>query len=414
MPELVSEAELDDLPQSFIEDYKEWAEVATDAVAEYHELSAAILLSAVIAGGVTCETQYGPMVPNLWGMVLGDSTLTRKTTAMRMVMDIITDVNPDILLATDGSAEGLLTGLSLRPNQTSIFYKDELSGFIDSINRKDYLAGMPETLTQLYDVPKYYTRRLRKETISITSPVFIFFGGGIRDKIYSLLSDEYVLSGFLPRFLVVSGEADISRIRQTGPATDNTFSQRADIVERMKGLYNDYTGTVEIEVFGQSATVNREIKATLSPDAWERYGKMEMQMVRAADEAENSMLALPTFERLSRSILKLSVLLAAARKSTTANNLAVDNTDIIQAAFYVQRWGRHSIDLLSNVGKNVNEKLLDRIVSVVERNPGIQRGPIMRQFHLSKRQMDEIHGTLVDRGLLVASKQGRGFVYKAV
>jgi len=38
----------------------------------------------------------------------------------------------------------------------------------------------------------------------------------------------------------------------------------------------------------------------------------------------------------------------------------------------------------------------------------------MRQFHLSKRQMDEIHGTLVDRGLLVASKQGRGFVYKAV
>ena len=84
------------------------------------------------------------MVPNLWGLILGDSTLSRKTTAMRMIMDIIAALDSDMILATDGSAEGLLSGLATRPNKTSIFYKDEISGFFDSMNKKDYLAGMSE------------------------------------------------------------------------------------------------------------------------------------------------------------------------------------------------------------------------------------------------------------------------------
>jgi len=192
MPDILTEEEIANAERTFIDDYTDWAKEATDAIPAYHELAAAILLSSVMANGITLLTSYGPVVPNLWGLILGDSTLTRKTTAMRMAMDILMDVDPEILLATDGSAEGLLTGLSTRPHRVSIFYKDEVSGFIDSINRKDYLAGMPETLTQLYDVPRVFTRRLRKETITITSPVFIFFGGGIRDKVYSLVTDEYV------------------------------------------------------------------------------------------------------------------------------------------------------------------------------------------------------------------------------
>ena len=59
--------------------------VPLTAVPEFHDLSAFILLSAVIANSVRLETSYGPFVPNLWGMILGDSTLTRKTTAMRML-----------------------------------------------------------------------------------------------------------------------------------------------------------------------------------------------------------------------------------------------------------------------------------------------------------------------------------------
>lgn len=414
MPELISESELKVLPKSFIEEYKEWAVEATDAVEQYHELSAAILLSSVIAGGVRLNTSYGEMVPNLWGLILGDSTLTRKTTAMRMAMDIVTDVDSDIILATDGSAEGLLSGLSNRPGQTSIFYKDEVSGFVDSINRKDYLAGMPETLTQLYDVPRLYTRRLRKETIVITNPVFIFFGGGIRDKVYSLLSDEYVLSGFLPRFLVVSGEADISRIRRTGPATTNIDEKRANLVEKMKWLHQNYQGTTTMEVAGQTVEINKYIQAKLTKSAWERYGTMEIQMVEAASESQISMLALPTFERMSRSLLKLSVLLAAATREPEDDVLAVNDTDVSKAAYYIQRWGGHTIDLLHNAGKGMVERTIDKILRTIQNHPDITRSKLMQSHRLTRRDAEEILGTLEDRGVIVITKEGRGQRLRAV
>src|SRR4029077_18680735 len=165
---------LSDTNETFVDQYKEWATDATDAIPQFHELCAFILLSALCATSIKLKTSYGDMVPNLWGIILGDSTLSRKTTAMRMATDFIAELDRDIVLATDGSAEGLLSGLSQRPNRTSIFLKDEISGFFDSINRKDYLAGMPETLTALYDVPQFFTRRLRKEIISIINPIFIF------------------------------------------------------------------------------------------------------------------------------------------------------------------------------------------------------------------------------------------------
>lgn len=411
MPELVKDVDVSD---SFIEVYKSWAIVATDAVEQYHELSAAILLSAMLASGIRLETSYGQIIPNLWGLVLGDSTLTRKTTAMRMAMDIITDVDADILLATDGSAEGLLTGLSARPYRTSIFYKDEVSGFVDSINRKDYLAGMPETLTQLYDVPRLYTRRLRKETITISSPVFIFFGGGIRDKVYSLLTDEYVLSGFLPRFLIVSGEADISRIRRTGPATKNTNENRANIVEKMKYLYDMYNAKTTIEVMGQQAEINKEYEAQLSTEAWELYGEIEFQMAQTASNSEISMLALPTFERMSRSILKLAILLAAARQEPDGLKISVSKKDVLQATHYIQKWGVFTIDMLQNAGKGMPERRLEKVLRTIQKNPDSTRSRIMQAHNLYKREADEILGTLEDRGLIMQTKEGRGMRVRAI
>ncbi len=401
-------------PSSFITDYKTWASAATDAIEQYHELSAVILLSSVIAGGVRLNTSYGEMVPNLWGLILGDSTLTRKTTAMRMAMDIVADVDKDIILATDGSAEGLLSGLSNRPGQTSIFYKDEVSGFVDSINRKDYLAGMPETLTQLYDVPRLYTRRLRKETIVISNPVFIFFGGGIRDKVYSLLSDEYVLSGFLPRFLVVSGEADLKRIRRTGPATVNTDEARANIVEKMKRLHRLYSGVTTMEVAGQAVEITKQVSASLTKQAWEEYGDIEMRMVEAAAGSTINMLALPTFERMSRSLLKIAVLLSAAEKDPEADVLWVTEANVRQAAFYIERWGGHTIDLLHNAGKGMVERTIDKILRTIQKYPDMQRSKLMQAHHLTKREADELLDTLEQRGMIVVTKEGRGQRLRAV
>jgi len=84
-------------------------------------------------------------------MILGTTTVTRKTSSMDLAMELIMDVDDEIVLATDGSIEGLLTSLSTRPGRPSIFLRDEFSGLLDQMTKKDYLSGMAELLTKLYD-----------------------------------------------------------------------------------------------------------------------------------------------------------------------------------------------------------------------------------------------------------------------
>lgn len=402
------------LRPSYVTAYREWAEEATDAVADFHDLSAFMLLSAIVANSVVLTTSYGPQVPNLWGMILGDSTLTRKTTAMRMVMDILNSLNTDMILATDGSAEGILSGLELRPNRTSVFFRDELSGFFDAINRKDYLAGMPETFTHLYDVPTVYTRRLRREVIRLESPVFIFFGGGVRDKVYEVTTEEYVTSGFLPRFVVVSGDAILGNLRRTGPANDLGTEKRARLVSWAADLYEHYAQDVRIKIGGMPIDLPPRVAAFLTPEAWEAYGKIEETLLDSASNSSIPGMALPTFERLSRSILKMAVILGAARQRPKDDAITIDETDVLDAAWYGQRWGIFSIDLIVNTGKGRTERTLDKIVESVKKHPGILRSTIMQHNHLTKKQADEILNTLEERMLIQKEKAGRGYRFWAI
>lgn len=397
-----------------IDRYRDWAIESTDAVPEFHDLCSMILCSTIVANSVRLETSYDrAMVPNIWGMILGDSTLSRKTTAMRMVTDLIAQFDPELVLATDGTAEGLLTGLETRPNKTSIFFKDELSGFFESINHREYLAGMPETLTALYDVPPIYTRRLRKETIRIEHPVFIFFGGGVRDKVYEALSEQYVLSGFLPRFLVVSGETDLSRLRRTGPPTEIGKQGRLDIVDELADLFEYYTMDTPTKIGGEVVLMPPKIFAHLGNDAWETYGDIETLLVSTANDSNVSNLALPTFERLSRSLLKMSLVIAAVRQVPKDNVIQVGVKDVHTAASYIQQWGRHSIEIIMNAGKHQAERKIERIVQHIKDNPGALRSLIMQHYHLSKREADDILGTIEERGLVRKEKQGRGYAYFA-
>lgn len=411
MPTLVElEDIIEDIGGNFITEYKKWAVEATDAVEEYHELCCFILLSSVVCGGLYINAKFGELPANLWGLILGDSTLTRKTTAMNMAKDILLEIDPEIVFASDGSAEGVITSLSNRPNRVSMFFKDEVSGFFDAINRKDYLAGMPELFTQLYDVPKVLPRVLRKETITITKPYFIFFGGGIKEKVHSLLDDEYVLSGFLPRFLVISGDTDLKKIRRTGPATNDSNDSRGDIMDRIKRLHTIYNERVAILIASQPAELPKRYEAKLTEEAWALYGDYEMKFLEAASNSNIAMLALPTFTRLAFSMLKMAMILAACDTDPDRENstIEVHETHIKQAAYYVQKWGKYSIELIQNTGISATERKIELVMRAIKKRPGCTKSYIMTNHKFGSKEMNDIMQTMADRGLVNIKKEGKG------
>lgn len=403
LPDLLTASERESLPATFVDRYVEWNRTRTDAAWQYHQLSAMILLSAILADSVHLPTEYGKIVPNIWGMILGDTTLTRKSTAMDIAIELLSLVYEEAYLASDASVEGLLSAVATRPNMTSVFVRDEFGGMLDAIKRRDYQAGMMEALTKLYD-GKYQKRQLRKETIEVRDPVFIMFCGGIRGRIMELLDEGDIESGFIPRFLFVSAEPNMDTFKPLGPPTKETRQVNTEFVEELFKMRNEYDIQTQVTIGTQIITAKGSHVANLTPDAWARYAAFERAMVMAGRNSERPDDYTPTFDRLAKSGLKCAVLLAASRQTPTEEGVIVGVEDVLQGIKYIDQWKEYTIEVLKNAGKTVAERTIERAYGLMRRGK-LTRASLMNSMHLGSREADTLLDTMEQRGLIVRSRQ---------
>jgi len=395
-----------DAEDTFIERYTAWARSLGDAAPQYHQAGAFVALSSLLSGSLRLPTSYGTIIPNLWFMILADTTLTRKTTAMDIAMDLIMEIDTDAILATDGSIEGLLGQLSTRPGRPSIFLRDEFSGLLEMITKRDYYAGMPELFTKMYD-GKMQKRVLRKETIEVRDPILIIFAGGIKNKITGLLNLEHVSSGFMPRFIFITAESDIARLRPLGPPTDVDIGNREAIKAELSDLVAHYNtqSTLTVKSTKVAVTTPTHWNAILTADAWERYNKLESGMLQAGLNSDKPEIMTPMYDRLSKSILKASILISASARRT--DKLIVEERDIVRAIRYGETWRMYAKEVLNNIGRGDAERQLETIHRAIIKKDGVTRSQLMQSYHLNARDADMIFQTLEQRGQITRSKSGR-------
>ena len=396
---------------TIIERYITWAKGLGDAASQYHQAGAFIALSALLAGSVQLPTSFGMIKPNLWFMILADTTLTRKSTAMDIAMDLVAEIDDNTIMATDGSIEGLLTSLSTRPGKPSVFLRDEFSGLLEMITKKDYYAGMPEFLTKLYD-GKMQKRILRKESIDVRDPCLLIFAGGIKNKITSLLTLEHVSSGFMPRFIFITAESDLTRVKPLGPPTSWTDNNKAAVLNELTDLYNFYSAKTNMVIKGSNVSyeVQRKWDAELTPEAWHRYNELETQMLESGMNSQHPEVMTPVGDRLSKSILKAAVLVAAAEQKREDGKVIVEMVHLLRAIAYGEQWKVYSREVIQNIGKSTQEKIYDQMVMFINKHPGISRSRLMQNYRLNAREMSLILETLEQRGQIIRQARGRGEV----
>ena len=389
---------------SFVEEYVQWAKQQGDAAWQYHQAGGFVILSTLLSGLVTLPTSYGNMYPNLWFMILADTTLTRKSTAMDMAIDFLQEIDSDAILATDGSIEGLLTSMSMRPRKPSIFLRDEFSGLLEMMTKRDYYAGMLETLTKLYD-GRSQKRVLRKETIDVRDPILILFAGGIKERIQSLLSYDHVGSGFLPRMLLICAESDVSRLKPLGPPSESSLVKRDELVRRARQIKNHYMPK-DPQTVGNEIHIPTSWEASLTEDAWVRYNKFEAKLVELALQSTQKDITTPTYDRLAKSGLKIAVLLAASRRLAT--KIIVEEKDVIKAFYYIEQWHKYTVEVIHNLGKTTQERTIEKVKDAIVRSPGVKRSQLMQRYRLTSRDVELVFGTLEQRGLVKRIRAGRG------
>lgn len=208
------------LPSGFTENYIDYAKNLTDAPEIYHKFLSLSLLSLAV-GRTPISITPTQLYPNFWLILIGASGITRKTSAMKLALDVLPDDHA--YLPNDFSPEALQQSLS-EQNQ-GLIWKEEIGGFLESMKKKDYMSGTADLLCQLFDCPDRYSKTLRSQRFDLSNVCFNIIAATTPSRFLETVKPSDFNSGFQSRFLIVTGEKTKNSKRRKWTTED---TQRRD------------------------------------------------------------------------------------------------------------------------------------------------------------------------------------------
>lgn len=179
----------------------------------FHLWCGASTIAAALGRRVSIDRAYYNLYPNMYIVLVGESAVSRKSTALRMERDILQSAVPDIpIVATKSTPEALIEFLSTRTEEhgsaEAYIMPSELVVFL---GEKD--TTRLELLTDLYDCPdtfKYHTRSRGEE---ICQDVCVnILGATTPDWLVQALPSTAIGGGFTSRIVFVFQEATTKRV----------------------------------------------------------------------------------------------------------------------------------------------------------------------------------------------------------
>lgn len=298
--------------KTFVDRYVEWVASRTDASPEYSRTWGYLLLSCVYGNRASIPTKWGDTKLNLWTLTLGETTITRKSTAKNLFLNVLhkfeAETGEDIDVGSDFSAEGLNKVLGTRDGKPSLVWRDEVQGFFKEMFTKNYLAGTVESLTDLYEGRVKVSLRATKGT-SQTKRASVLFNMmllGIEEETAEVLTNKNFRSGFLTRFL------------WTIASTPEMTADRIALQQRSE---DDYRGEDPMvgEFVREFIAVLRKMPTSLTiyatPEMLERLNQWIGDALAMVKRSRNPKNMQPTVQRLAINIWKCAALLALHSRS---------------------------------------------------------------------------------------------------
>lgn len=275
---------------SFIDVYINYATQLTDAPVIFHKYGALFDLS-VCVGRTQIKVKPNGLYPDLWVILLGQSTLARKTVSIKIATEILPHQAHQ--LPQSWSPEGLQEALSESPEGYMV--SDEAAGFLESIKKKNFMVETAEVMCKLFDCPDYFSRRLRRGKIEGKNIYISLLGATTLYNYSQSVTEGDIKSGFWARFLPVLGEVASLKPRQKWTAKDD--ERREDCKKRLEEIYDFFHTKASPRYF------------EFEDDALEYFDKWEEETLRMhALAVEDPELSSPIVGRLADYAVKFSAL----------------------------------------------------------------------------------------------------------
>jgi hypothetical protein len=380
-----------------VADYITYAAERTDACLEYHEAGALILL-AMATPQLTAQLAPYPrgLSTNLYLAIIGESTVSRKSTAKALVQSIQECVDSGSRLADEASPEGFVEQLAGRNGRSSLWGIDEFSETLHKLRHAKYMAGLKGLLLSVYDGSPYRLQRhskrrgkgakaVKEADADVIEEPYLSVLATTTPSLFERLEPSDVHSGLLPRFAIVMPTARPPR-RPFYATSGAAHASQAALVARLHRVLAWCTvGAQRAVVFAPGAL-----------EAIDGYAEAMERRSLTLDEVAKAML-----QRLVPMALKVAMLAAAGRPDTPLlDGLEVSVGDAEASLMVIQRWEAYALAFAERVGESRFERDLRRCARVIEREGVVLRRIIARTVHLDKKMLDLVEATMTDRGMV--------------
>jgi hypothetical protein len=180
---------------------------ATDAPASYGEAAGLMALSSIALGQRSLSVGGG-IRPNLFMLLTGDSSVARKSTAVRFAKQMVQEVRPQLVGPADFTMEGLFQWM-LKKNEETGKCRTTLAIFAEEFGTNlaqsaAYGGTMREDMCRIYDGDDFEKVRASGANFTISNPRMNFFGGVAYPLLSRYCSKDDWFIGFFMRFMFVT------------------------------------------------------------------------------------------------------------------------------------------------------------------------------------------------------------------
>jgi len=389
-------------PSSFVNNYVGYASLLTDASHDFHEAMALFLLS-LASQGLKLKLPNVPngLRANLYMILYGVSSHTRKSTSMDIGKDVLQRAIPGIQLPANFTPGGLEEVLAERSGEPTALFADEFSRIIDQMHHQSYMAGLRQFLLTMYsnedwEYVKTSKGKNKKKDRIIIEDSHLCLMGNVTPTITKYLQPRDIEDGFLARFGLIYPDSKPPR-KKIGQLIMSP-RQRNSLVLYLSQLRQ------ACKNIASKADDNPEIDTVvMQEDALEALDGFQ-------EEIENSRetdIGLIMLERVGMMAIKLSMLVALSRANpTTMTQLTVEHCDAMAAMSIAKKWGEWGVKFAGSLYESDIDKHIRRVEAwLVEGDGEMARWALAKKMRLTKKELDEVQMTMLDRGMIAVSER---------
>jgi len=378
---------------SFLHAYKEYI-IRQESPEIFHIWVALTIIAATLKRNVWIDQEAYKIYPNLYTILVADSALCRKSTAMDMGLDLLSENKSIRTVNERASLEGLqdymnYVGVSpsgkIRPDGSVLIHADELANFL---NKKNYAEGLMVFLTAAYTgKAKLDFLTKGRGMVQTRNPCPTIIAATTPNQFGGIFPADTLETGFLGRIVVVSSNDEVELVAKP----------------RLK---REMAGKLVDDLFDM-ADLEGEIKLTEKCDElfvdWYESGKMGQAPI---------VEMVPYYRRKHIHALKIAMLLSV----NESNAMTITENHLLTAINLLEATEPGMAQVLERVGAEKESHTEDLVWEILKQSSEpISHSVLFRRIHRRVKNAEEfaaIIESLNQQEKLEFVQRGNALFYK--